>query len=66
MSEWCRYHVEKNDEGTPYSMKHRVVCAEQSQAFYELLQNMSERPQEYVKSKGKLTGGILWYCLKIS
>jgi len=51
MSEWCRYLVEKNDDSTPYSMKHRLVCAEQSQAFYELLQNMSERPQEYVKVK---------------
>jgi len=54
-SEWCKYHVEKYDDGTPYSTKHRLVCAEQAQAFHELLQNMSERPQEYVTSKGKLT-----------
>ena len=54
-SVWCKYHVETNDDGTPYSTKHRLMCAEQSQAFYELLQNMSDRPQEYVTSKGKLT-----------
>ena len=54
-SVWCKYHVEINDDGTPYSTKHKLVCTEQSQAFYELLQNMSARPQEYVTSKGKLT-----------
>ena len=42
-------------KSTPFSTKHRLVCAEQAQAFYELLQNMSERPQEYVTSKGKLS-----------
>ena len=53
-SEWRKYHVEKYNDSTPYSTKHchRLACAEQAQAFQELLQNMSE---EYVKSKGKLT-----------
>jgi len=51
----CKYHVENNDDGTPYSTKHKLACTEQSQAFYELLKDMSERPQEYVTSKGKLT-----------
>ena len=31
------------------------ACTEQSQAFYELLLGMFERPQEYVTSKGKVT-----------
>ena len=40
-SVWCKYHVEKYDDGTPYMTKHRPVFAEQSQAFmnyYEIYQ----------------------------
>lgn len=42
-------------DGKPYQVKNGFTCKAQSDGFQELLQNMSERPQDYITPCGRMT-----------
>ena len=48
------YYVQEKD-GEPYVSKHRFTCEAQSVAFNNLLNQMADRPQDYVTERGRVT-----------
>lgn len=48
------YYVQEKD-GKPYVSKHRFTCEAQCMAFNNLLNQMADRPQDYVTERGRVT-----------
>lgn len=48
------YYIQEKD-GKPYVSKHRFTCEAQSTAFNNLLNQMADRPQDYVTERGRVT-----------
>lgn len=42
-------------DGKPYHARNRFTCKAQAEGFRELLETMSERPQDYITPSGRMT-----------
>ena len=49
------YILAQETDGKPYKVKNGFICKEQEEGFIELLERMSQRPQDYVTTRGRMT-----------
>lgn len=50
--------LQEDDNGKPYTCKHTFTCPSQLQEFKIILQDMADRPHEYVSKDGKFTNNV--------